>query len=135
MKARPPILSPAPPNTSRLRTTVQRVSNSGTVGSMTTQHRRPPAFTRHVNKVAAQLAGRRFLPLWALVRHRGRRSGAPYETPIAVVGSTSDAVYIGLPWGRRTDWVRNLQAGGGTLVWRGQTFTVAEPTFVTKAAV
>ena len=102
---------------------------------MTTQKRQPPAFARNFNKVAAKLAGHRFLPLWALVRHRGRKSGKSYETPIAVVGSTSNAVYIGLPWGRRTDWVRNLETGGGTLAWKGRTFAVAEPAFVNKDEV
>lgn len=100
---------------------------------MTTQQRRPPAFTRNINKVAAKVAGYRILPLWALVRHRGRKSSTPYQTPIAVIGSTTHLVYIGLPWGRHTDWVRNLRANGGTLVWKGQTCTVTELAFVDKA--
>ncbi|NKQ59126.1 nitroreductase family deazaflavin-dependent oxidoreductase [Amycolatopsis sp. K13G38] len=102
---------------------------------MTTHKRTPPAFAQNFNKVAAKLAGHRFMPLWGLVRHRGRKSGKPYETPIAIIGSTADAVYIGLPWGRRTDWVRNLQAGGGTLAWKGRTFSIAEPAFVDKQRV
>ncbi|HJQ48734.1 MAG TPA: nitroreductase family deazaflavin-dependent oxidoreductase [Amycolatopsis sp.] len=102
---------------------------------MTTQTRKPPAFARNFSKVAAKLAGHAVMPLWAMVEHRGRKSGKPYRTPIAVVGSTSNAAYIGLPWGRHTDWVRNLQAGGGTLAWKGRTFAVAEPTFVDKDAV
>ncbi|NIH84041.1 nitroreductase family deazaflavin-dependent oxidoreductase [Amycolatopsis granulosa] len=102
---------------------------------MTTQNRRPPAFAQAFNKVAVKFAGRRVAPLWALVRHRGRKSGKPYQTPIAIVGSTPGAVYIGLPWGRRTDWIRNLQEGGGTLVWKGRTFAVAEPAFTGKDEV
>ena len=102
---------------------------------MATQKRRPPAFARNANKAAAKLAGHRILPLWALVQHHGRKSGKRYETPIAVVGSTSNAVYVALPWGRRTDWVRNLQAGGGTLAWKGKTFSVAAPAFVNKDEV
>ena len=102
---------------------------------MTTQNRRPPAFAQTFNKVAVKLAGHRILPLWALVQHRGRKSGKPYRTPIAVIGSTSKAVFIGLPWGRRTDWVRNLQAGGGTLAWKGRTFVIAETAFVDKDEV
>lgn len=102
---------------------------------MTIQKRQPPAFARNFNTVAAKLAGHRFVPLWALVQHRGRKSGKSYETPIAVIGSTSNAVYIGLPWGRRTDWVRNLEAGGGTLSWKGRTFDVAESAFADKDEV
>ncbi|HVV07834.1 nitroreductase family deazaflavin-dependent oxidoreductase [Amycolatopsis sp.] len=92
----------------------------------------PPAFARRANTIAAKVAGRRILPVWALVGHRGRKSGKSYQTPIAIIGSTRDAVYIGLPWGRRTDWVRNLLAGGGTLTWKGREFAVAEPAFVGK---
>ena len=101
---------------------------------MSTEQRRPPRFARGFNKAAAKIAGRRFLPLWALVRHRGRKSGKSYETPIAIVGSTSENVYIALPWGEGTDWVRNLRAAdGGELTWKGQEFAVAEPQFVDKA--
>jgi hypothetical protein len=40
-------------------------------------------------------------------------------------------LYIGLPWGPGTDWVRNLQAaGGGTLRWKGTSHAVTEPTIV-----
>ncbi|GHE83865.1 hypothetical protein GCM10017786_13900 [Amycolatopsis deserti] len=102
---------------------------------MTTRTRRPPAFAQAFNKIAARLAGRRLVPLWALVQHRGRKSGRAYRTPIAIVGSTADSVYIGLPWGRHTDWVRNLHAGGGTLVWKGRTFAVTEPAFAGKDEV
>lgn len=97
------------------------------------QNRRPPSFARPFNKAAAKIAGRRLLPLWALVQHRGRKSGKPYETPIAILGSTPQNVYIALPWGDRTDWVRNLQAAdGGKLMWKGQVFAVTEPELVDK---
>lgn len=69
------------------------------------------------------------------MQHQGRKSGKPYETPIAVVGSTSTAVYVALPWGRSTDWVRNLQAGGGMLAWKGQAFSIAASAFVNKDQV
>lgn len=101
---------------------------------MSTAKHQLPRAARPFNKVVAKIAGRRFLPVWALVRHRGRKSGKPYETPIAILGSTSKDVYIALPWGRGTDWVRNLQAaGGGALVWKGRAFALTEPTFVDKA--
>lgn len=101
---------------------------------MSTEKPQLPRAARRLNKAAAKIAGRRFLPLWALVRHRGRKSGKPYETPIAILGSTPDGVYIALPWGRGTDWVRNLEAAGeGTLAWKGQTFGVTEPGVVDKA--
>lgn len=101
---------------------------------MRTEKRQPPRVARQLNKAAAKFAGHRFLPVWALVRHRGRKSGKPYDTPIAILGSTPEYVYIALPWGRGTDWVRNLQAAGeGSLAWKGQRFSVTEPAFVDKA--
>lgn len=100
---------------------------------MSTENRQPPRAARRFNEAVVKIAGRRFLPLWALVRHCGRKSGKPYETPIAILGTTAEDVYIALPWGRGTDWVRNLQAaGGGTLVWKGQVFAVTEPRIVDK---
>jgi deazaflavin-dependent oxidoreductase (nitroreductase family) len=79
--------------------------------------------------IARALAGRRWVPLWALVRHRGRRSGTAYETPIAVV-PTSDTslVMIGLPWGATTNWARNVvAAGGASLRWKGRDVELVHP--------
>jgi len=94
--------------------------------------KRPPAAARRFNQVAVKAAGTRFFPLWAAVEHRGRTSGRTYTTPIAIAASTPEALYIGLPWGPGTDWVRNLQAAGrGTVRWKGASFAVTEPTLVT----
>lgn len=85
--------------------------------------------------VARALAGRRGVPLWALIRHRGRRSGTAYETPIAVV-PTADAsiVMIGLPWGATTNWARNVvAAGGASLRWRGRDLELVHPRIVDGA--
>jgi deazaflavin-dependent oxidoreductase (nitroreductase family) len=93
--------------------------------------RRPPAAARRFNQVAVKAAGTRFFPLWAAVAHRGRTSGRTYTTPVAIAASTPDAVYIALPWGPGTDWVRNLQAaGGGTVRWKGASYAATEPTVV-----
>ncbi|GAA2741453.1 hypothetical protein GCM10009868_07630 [Terrabacter aerolatus] len=92
----------------------------------------PPAAAKQFNKVAVRLAGHRVLPVWAVLRHRGRTSGTEYATPVAVIPTPTTFV-IGLPWGRRTDWVRNVRAAGGcTVRWKGHEFTCSEPTFVDK---
>ena len=85
--------------------------------------------------VARALAGRRWVPLWALIRHRGRRSGTAYETPIAVVPTTdSSIVMIGLPWGATTNWARNVvAAGGASLRWRGRDIELLHPRIVDGA--
>jgi deazaflavin-dependent oxidoreductase (nitroreductase family) len=85
--------------------------------------------------VARALAGRRWVPLWALIRHRGRRSGTAYETPIAVVPTTdASIVMIGLPWGVTTNWARNVMAAGGaSLRWKGRDVELVHPRIVDGA--
>ena len=85
--------------------------------------------------LAKALAGRRGVPLWALIRHRGRRSGTAYETPIAIV-PTRDAsiVMIGLPWGRNTNWARNVMASAAaSLRWKGRDLAVMQPRIIDPA--
>ena len=47
----------------------------------------------------------------AVIRHRGRTSGLPYETPVGVV-ATDDGFLIALVYGSRTNWLRNVLAAG-----------------------
>ena len=93
----------------------------------------PPAGAKQFNKVAVRLAGHRILPVWAVLRHTGRSSGKSYATPVAVL-PTETTFVIGLPWGRGTDWVRNVRAAGGcTIRWKGHDFTCTDPTFVDQS--
>jgi deazaflavin-dependent oxidoreductase (nitroreductase family) len=97
---------------------------------------RPPARVQRASEpVARALAGRRWFPLWAVVHHRGRRSGTEFATPIAVVPSRDRSlVLIGLPWGRGTNWARNVVAGGGVrLTWKGREVETTAPRIVEPA--
>lgn len=82
--------------------------------------------------IARAVAGRRGVPLWALIRHRGRRTGTPYETPIAIVPTKDpDVVMIGLPWGASTNWARNVIAEASTTVrWNGRDVALSHPRIV-----
>src|SRR6476620_5203893 len=92
----------------------------------------PPSATKQFNKVAIHLAGHRFFPLWAVLRHRGRKSGNEYAVPIAVIPTATNFI-IALPWGRETDWVRNvLMAGRCEMRWKGDDYECTGPTFVDK---
>ena len=52
--------------------------------------------------------------------------------PVAVI-PTDSAFVIALPWGRGTDWVRNVRAAGHcTIKWKGVEYECAAPTFVDK---
>ncbi|MFH8250229.1 nitroreductase family deazaflavin-dependent oxidoreductase [Microbacterium sp. B2969] len=85
--------------------------------------------------LAKALAGRRGMPLWALIRHRGRRSGTAYETPIAVVPTRdSSIVMIGLPWGRDTNWARNVMSSGDASLRRhGRDVALTRPRIIEAA--
>jgi deazaflavin-dependent oxidoreductase (nitroreductase family) len=99
----------------------------------TGRRRRDPVLLRLVRfgtRLTTPLAGRRYFPLWAVLHHRGRRSGREYFVPIGV-RATSEGYFIGLPFGERTQWVHNVMAAGGcTLRWRGREFVLVDPALV-----
>jgi deazaflavin-dependent oxidoreductase (nitroreductase family) len=66
------------------------------------------------------------LPPWAVILHRGRRSGRHYRTPLFAFKRDRTLV-IALLYGQESDWLRNLRAGGGQVIRVGRTFTVRAP--------
>ncbi|ODU05310.1 MAG: hypothetical protein ABS80_25135 [Pseudonocardia sp. SCN 72-51] len=71
-----------------------------------------------------------WVPMWSIVEHTGRRSGAAYRTPVSMF-HTSDGVAVLLPYGTGRDWVKNLQAAdGGRVKVGGKTFIVTNPRVV-----
>lgn len=76
------------------------------------------------------------VPPWAVILHRGRRSGRAYRTPVLAFRQDRTLV-IALLYGEESDWLRNLRtAGGGRVVRMGRTFELSEPRVVdTSAAV
>jgi deazaflavin-dependent oxidoreductase (nitroreductase family) len=66
----------------------------------------------------------------SVIRLRGRRSGRVYETPVGVVRD-GDMYLIALPYGQRTQWLRNvLAAGEAELVTEGRTVPVDRPVVI-----
>ena len=85
---------------------------------------------RAVEPMARPLAGNRWFPLWAILRHTGRTSGTPYATPIVAL-RTPDGFMIPLPFGDATQWVKNLSAAGrGSLRFAGREYRIAAPELV-----
>ena len=71
----------------------------------------------------------------SVIRHRGRTSGRPYETPVGVVADDGGFL-IALVYGSRTNWLRNvLASGSATIVHEGQTCEVDQPVIVPMQAV
>ena len=92
----------------------------------------PALNERVVNPVQRLWAGR--LPPFALVIHRGRRSGAEHRTPV-LAAVDGDRIAIGLYYGPDAQWVRNLlAAGGGEVVRRGRRRRLVHPRVVRSAA-
>lgn len=70
----------------------------------------------------APLAGRRFIPLWAILEHLARKSGHVYSIPM-VARRTPTGFVIPMAFGDQTDWVRNvLAAGTCSIVWKGHRY-------------
>ena len=66
----------------------------------------------------------------SVIRHVGRVSGRLFETPVGPFAVGDDFV-VGLPYGPRADWVRNVLANGSaTLVHEGRTVPVHQPEVV-----
>ena len=59
------------------------------------------------------------VPPWAVILHRGRRSGRQYRTPLFAFRRGRTLV-IALLYGEESEWLRNLRAGsGGHVIRRG----------------
>lgn len=112
---------------------------------LTTAHRREgplpaPRFggvlwrlARLTNPVMLPLAGKRWNPIFAIVEHRGRKSGRRYAAPVAA-RRTGGGFVISLAFGAHVDWYRNLVAArGGTIRWRGRAYQVSAPETIDAA--
>lgn len=65
-----------------------------------------------------------------VIDHVGRTSGKPYRTPIVTV-PVQDGFVVALPYGTRSDWLKNvLAAGSATIVHAGSTYRVDRPEVV-----
>ncbi len=71
----------------------------------------------------------------SIIRHRGRTTGQPHETPVRAT-ATDEGFLIALPYGTRADWLKNVRASGSaTIVDEGRTYEVDQPEIVAMADV
>ena len=69
----------------------------------------------------------------SVIRHVGRTTGRPYETPVGTF-PTDDGFVIALPYGSDPDWLKNvLASGSATIVAEGHTYRVDRPELVPTA--
>ena len=81
-------------------------------------------FNKHIlNRLFMLFAGSSPTP-FAIIRHVGRRSGKPYETPI-IVQPVDDGFVIALTYGPQVDWYRNILAAGKCQIrWRSRDYII-----------
>jgi deazaflavin-dependent oxidoreductase (nitroreductase family) len=78
-----------------------------------------------LNRVTKFVAS--WAPGWAVVVHRGRKSGKTFRTPLWAF-RRRDGYVIALTYGSSADWVRNvLAAGGCELETRRRRYQVSDP--------
>lgn len=83
------------------------------------------------NPVARMVAG--WAPGFAIVRHRGRKSGRAYSTPVNIfeIGGRERGFVIALTYGAEVDWLKNVMAAGGcTVRYRRREIDLANPVFI-----
>jgi deazaflavin-dependent oxidoreductase (nitroreductase family) len=84
---------------------------------------------RYVNPVTRPLARR--LPTFAILTHRGRKTGRTYRTPINVFRRGNDYLFF-LTYGSDVQWVKNILATGScTIETRGRIIELVEPELIT----
>jgi deazaflavin-dependent oxidoreductase (nitroreductase family) len=89
---------------------------------------------RFVNPLTLVIAGRRWMPVVGVLRHRGQRSGRTYATPLGM-RRLGDTFFMPLTFGESAAWYRNLTAAGRCEVsYAGRTHTLVEPRVVDYAA-
>lgn len=89
-------------------------------------------FNRRVtNPVARSLTP--WLPCLGTLEHTGRKSGRRYRTPLLVF-RTKNGFVILIGYGLETDWLKNVLAGGPTVLHKGgKAVTLTNPQIVEKA--
>lgn len=74
-----------------------------------------------------------WLPSLGTLEHVGRKSGKRYRTPLLAF-RTHDGYAILIGYGLQTDWLKNVLAGGPTVLRkRGRAIALVNPLVVSKA--
>jgi len=92
------------------------------------------AAARLINPVILLIAGRRWMPILGVLRHRGRVSGRIYATPLGMrpLGNT---FVIPRTFGENAAWYRNVLAAGWCVVtYRGRDYKLIGPEVVDYAS-
>jgi deazaflavin-dependent oxidoreductase (nitroreductase family) len=84
---------------------------------------------RYINPITRPVARR--LPTFAILTHRGRKTGRTYRTPINVFRRCNRYFFF-LTYGSDVQWVKNVLATGScSIETRGRVVELVEPELVT----
>jgi deazaflavin-dependent oxidoreductase (nitroreductase family) len=84
---------------------------------------------RYINPITRPVAKK--LPTFAILTHRGRRTGRTYRTPINVFRRGNDYFFF-LTYGSDVQWVKNILATGScSIETRGRVVELVEPELIT----
>jgi deazaflavin-dependent oxidoreductase (nitroreductase family) len=73
-----------------------------------------------------------YVPPYAVIVHRGRKTGREYRTPVTAFRSGA-TIAVPLPYGTGCDWVRNLLAAGhGGVERAGRLHRISDPRIAEK---
>ena len=92
------------------------------------------AAARLINPLILLVAGRRWMPILGVLRHRGRVSGRMYATPLGMrpLGNT---FVMPRTFGEDAAWYRNVLAAGWCIVtYRGRDYTLIGPEVIAYAS-
>ena len=82
---------------------------------------------RVVNPLTLAIAGRRWMPVLGVLRHRGHRSGRMYATPLGM-RPFGDGFVMPRTFGENAAWYRNVVAAGWCVVtYRGRDYELVQP--------
>jgi len=88
-----------------------------------------PFVNRYLNRLTRPMAKR--LPGFAILTHRGRKSGRVYTTPVNVFRRGDEYLFF-LTYGSEVQWVKNVLAGGScSIQTRGRVVELVEPELIT----
>ncbi|HXD82483.1 MAG TPA: nitroreductase family deazaflavin-dependent oxidoreductase [Candidatus Acidoferrum sp.] len=86
-----------------------------------------------VNPLVLLIAGRRWMPVVGILRHRGRRSGRLYATPIGM-RPLGDSFVIPRTFSDHAAWYLNIKAAGeATVKYLGRDYELVDPQVVDYA--
>lgn len=91
------------------------------------------SLARFINPISLLVAGRSWMPILGVIRHRGRRSGRMYATPLGM-RPLGDSFFMPLTFSDEAAWYLNVKATGWCVVtYRGHDHRLVDPEVVDYA--